>query len=60
MRWLGKVIGLEFDACDFHQELIFTQECTEKLLEQGMQWSLSYVKSALHTINRITFLYSPP
>lgn len=51
----GWVYQWTYTECDFHQELIFTSDCTKKLLEQGMQWSLSYVKSALHTENRASF-----
>jgi hypothetical protein len=55
MQFLGSIIGLEFEPSDFHKEIVFTRICSQRLVEKGLQWSLSYIKSALYTENRASF-----
>ncbi|WP_115712895.1 hypothetical protein [Legionella sainthelensi] len=44
MRHLGKIIGLEFaEDCDFHNELIFTEQCTQELKAKGLHYNSLYI-----------------
>ena len=48
MRYLGSIIGLEFDAAtDFHKELVFTSACSQRLLADGMHLSADRLKQLL-------------
>lgn len=56
MIFLGKVLGLEFEPnCDFHQEMIFTKESSQKLIAQGLHFNITYVKNLLQLQNNYTF-----
>ncbi|HAU1898766.1 TPA: Dot/Icm T4SS effector PieB/LirD, partial [Legionella pneumophila] len=35
LRFLGKYVGLEFEDCDFHKEIVLTQKCSDYLKEKG-------------------------
>jgi hypothetical protein len=48
MRYLGSIIGLEFDAAtDFHKELVFTSACSQRLLAAGMHLNPDRLKQLL-------------
>ncbi|AUH73820.1 hypothetical protein [Legionella sainthelensi] len=35
MRFIGRYMGLEFEDCDFHKEIVLTQKCSDFLKEKG-------------------------
>lgn len=52
MRHMGKIIGLEFaEDCNFHGEIIFTEQCTQDLKAKGLHFGEAYVKKLLQAKN---------
>jgi hypothetical protein len=61
MRYLGSVIGLEFDiTTDFHKELVFTTACSQRLLATGMNLNADNLKQLIQPQFKSVFFKTEP
>ncbi|HAT7869649.1 TPA: Dot/Icm T4SS effector PieB/LirD, partial [Legionella pneumophila] len=51
LRFLGKYVGLEFEDCDFHKEIVLTQKCSDYLKEKGFTY-LIQLKNLMNNLQQ--------
>lgn len=55
-KHLFNILELEYERdCDFHKEIVFTRDCSQRLLAMGVHIDANYVKKLLAVKNNIGF-----
>jgi hypothetical protein len=55
MTHLFNCLGLAFERCDFHEEMVFTVDSSKQLIAKGLHFTLNYVQNIMKVQNHASF-----